>query len=296
MARDLFAEITNRIIFDMEQGVLPWSKPWKAGTTAAPALGMPINATTGKPYRGINVLLLWAAAASNGWADARFLTFKQAKDAGGNVRKGEHGHKIYFFRKIEVEDRNTEGETKEIAMLKEYTVFHVSQVEGCDKLQSAPVGVAELPQDTAELLATIGASLTHGGDRAFYAPLPDRIGMPWPQDFNSLNDYRATLYHELTHWTGHKARCDRTFGGRFGDKAYAREELVAELGGAFLCAEYGLPYQTQHASYLANWLEVLKEDKRAILQAASMAQKAVDFIRAAAIKAPVPLEEMAEAA
>ena len=296
MARDLFAEITNKIIFDMERGVLPWSKPWKAGSSAAPALGMPINATTGKPYRGINVLLLWAAAASNGWDDQRFLTFKQAKDAGGSVRKGEHGHKIYFFRKIEVEDRNAEGETKEIAMLKEYTVFHVSQVEGCSKLEVAPIGAGDLPQDTDELIRTIGARLTHGGDRAFYAPMPDRIGMPWPTDFKSADDYRATLYHELTHWTGHAARCNRVFGGRFGDKAYAREELVAELGGAFLCAEYGLPYQTQHASYLANWLEVLKEDKRAILQAASMAQKAVDFIRAAAIKAPVPVEEMAEAA
>lgn len=294
MARDLYAEITNRIIFDMQNGVMPWEKPWK-GSTAAPAVGMPINATTGKPYRGINILLLWGFAALNGWSDYRFLTFKQALDAGGHVRKGEHGGKIYFYKSLEVKDRDAADEdaTRNIPMLKEYTVFHVSQVEGCEKLADAPAGAGELPADTEDLARAIGAAITHGGDRAFYAPFPDRLGMPWPADFKSLDHYRATLYHELTHWTGHKARLDRTFGGRFGDKAYAREELVAELGGAFLCAEYGLEYQTQHASYLANWLEVLKEDKRALLQAASAAQKAVDFIKAAAIAAPVITEEAA---
>jgi antirestriction protein ArdC len=179
-----------------------------------------------------------------------------------------------------------EPETRRIPMLKEFTVFHVSQVEGCSNLKGAAViDGGALPADTQEFVSALGAHLVHGGDRACYSPIADRLAMPWARDFRSENDYRATLYHELVHWTGHKSRNDRPIANFFGTADYAREELVAEMGGAFLCAEFGLEYQTQHASYLTSWLKVLKEDKRAILKAASQAQKAIDFMRAKVLEA-----------
>lgn len=281
--RDVYAEITNRILADLDQGVMPWEKSW-AGTGGNPALGLPLNASTGRAYRGINVLSLWLAGAALGSDDLRFLTFKQALDLGGAVKKGEKGFKVYFYKKVEVGgDEEAEEAGRLVPFLREFTVFHVSQVEGCKGLHEARETEAKpLPDDTAELCQALGAAVFHGGDRAFYQPGTDKLGMPWPDAFNTLNDYRATLYHELTHWTGHAARLDRKLATGRGTNDYAREELVAELGGAFLCAEYGLPYQTQHASYLKSWADVLRADKRAILQAASAAQKAVDFIRARA--------------
>jgi antirestriction protein ArdC len=278
--RDIHSEITNAILADMEAGVLPWAKPWNGA--GGGGLGLPMNAATGKAYRGINILQLWGAGAKLATGDLRFLTFKQALDLGGNVRKGETGFKVCFYKSLDIQSRDNPEETRSIPMLKEFTVFHVSQVENCKGLKGAgDLPVHDLPEDTSELIAALGATVNHGGDRAFYQPSSDKMAMPWPQDYTTLDGYRATLYHELTHWTGHKSRNDRNLRNQFGTPEYAREELVAELGGAFLCAEFGLPYQTQHASYLANWLQVLKSDKRAILQAASAAQKAVDFIRAA---------------
>jgi DNA polymerase III beta subunit len=291
--RDIHAEITNAILADMEKGVLPWNGVGGGG------LGLPMNAATGKAYRGINILQLWGAGAKLATGDLRFLTFKQALDLGGNVIKGSTGFKVCFYKSLDIQSRDNPEETRSIPMLKEFTVFHVSQVENCKGLKGAgDLPVQALPDDTAELIQALGASVNHGGDRAFYQPTSDKMAMPWPQDFTDLNGYRATLYHELTHWTGHKARLDRNLRNQFGSPEYAREELVAELGGAFLCAEFGLPYQTQHASYLANWLQVLKADKRAILQAASAAQKAVDFIRAAVLQPgdgavlPVPVADV----
>lgn len=297
--RDLHAEITQAIIADMEKGVMPYERGWAAGSGGA-ALGMPMNAHTGKGYRGINILQLWAAGFRLGTDDLRFLTFKQALDLGGAVKKGERGFKVHFYKQWQVpgqpgQDGETESDGRTIPFLREFTVFHVSQVEGCEGLKTWEGREAtRLPDDTTEFCQLLGASVVHGGDKAFYMPSVDRVGMPYPQDFKTLEGYRATLYHELTHWTGHKARCNRDFSGRFGNQAYAREELIAELGGAFLCAEFGLPYTTRHASYLNSWLQVLKGDKRAIFQAASAAQKAVDWIReklagVEAVAAPVPV-------
>jgi antirestriction protein ArdC len=283
MRTDYAAEVTAKILKDMETGVLPWERPWqsKGGPGIA---GVPMNATSGRSYRGINTLLLWIAGAILGTGDLRFLTFKQAKDAGGHVMAGAKGSKIYFFKRLELTGEDDDGNetSRTIPMLREYTVFHVSQVEGCNGLKGAlEVDLPKLPDDVEEFIASLGARVSHGGDRAAYNFGLDAIRMPVLDAFKSVDDYRATLYHELTHWTAHKSRLDRPVVGFHGSKEYAREELIAELGGAFLCAEFGLAYQTQHASYLANWLEVLREDKRAIFQAAAKAQAAVDYMRQA---------------
>lgn len=288
MKTDYAAEVTARILADMETGTLPWEKPWKTDNTGV--AGVPMNALTGRSYRGINTLLLWIAGFALGTADLRFLTFKQAKDAGGSILKGAKGHKIYFYKPLAVKSEDADGnETeKQIPMLREYTVFHVSQTEGCELKAPAEIDLPAMPDDVCSFIEYLGADVRHGGDRACYIPASDRIHLPLPQDFKSADNYRATLYHELTHWTGGKPRLDREFKGFFGSKEYAREELLAELGGAFLCAEFGIEYQTQHASYLAHWLTILKEDKRAIFQAASKAQNAVDFIRARVVASAEP--------
>ena len=284
MARDLYQEVTDRIIFDMESGSLPWEKSWDGSKRVS--LTIPRNATTNRPYRGINILMLWGLHA-----DPRYCTYKQARDAGGSVKKGEHGYSIVFYTPLNIKDKQT-GEEKKIPLLKNYTVFHISQTEGC----SFPTPNTDdpiIPEDTAELIEALKINLTNGGDQPCYIPSLDQLRMPYSQDFKCTDNYRATLYHEIGHWTGHKTRLDRNMRNSFGSQQYAREELVAELCGAFMCAEFNIPYQTQHASYLASWLSVLKEDKRAILQAASAAQKAVDYIRSQILGAETTEEEAA---
>jgi antirestriction protein ArdC len=268
----------------MENGALPWQREWN-GENRVP-ISLPSNATTLKPYRGINVLLLWAHSRTLGRQhDMRFLTFKQALDCGGNVRKGEHGTKIYFFRDLEIEDKKT-GEKRKVPMLREYTVFHITQTENC-AFAEINGETAILPDDTAEFCAATGANITHGGDDACYMPGPDLIIMPYPQDFVSIDTYRSVLYHEIIHWTGHAKRAKRNFGLNSGSIDYAKEELVAEIGAAFICAEFGIQYSTRHANYLSKWIKCLNDDKKAIFQAASLAQKAVDYIRQAVISEPI---------
>ena len=286
MSRNLYEEVTAKILADMEAGIMPWEKSWDGSKRGS--FGIPTNAVTGRPYRGVNVLLLWGASMRFDMNDMRFLTFKQALDAGGSVRKGEHGSKIVFYKPLAIKDKITE-EDKTIPMLREFTVFHVSQTDGCKFAEisnEAPV----IPSDTAELVSAIAVKVKHGGDRACYIPSADQVLMPYAQDFKSEDAYRATLYHEITHWTGAKHRLDRNLRNSFGSTDYAYEELVAELGGAFICAEFGLPYQTQHASYLASWIKKLQDDKRMILKASSAAQKAVDYIKSLVTAEPMALE------
>ncbi len=280
MKRDYAQEVTNRIVADIEAGNLPWEKQWNKNGTACSSV--PMNATTGKPYRGINTLMLWIAGQIIGSGDLRFMTFKQAKAAGGTILKGSKGFKVYFYKKIEIADENEQGEpeTRNIPMLKEYTVFHVSQTDCCRNIKPASeIELPKLPADVDELIYSLQAHVIHGGDQPCYIPSVDRVHMPLPVQFTSPENYRAVMYHELTHWTGHDKRCNRQFGMAKGSKDYAREELVAELGAAFLCAEFGLPYRTMHAAYVGHYLKTLKNDKRAIFQAASKAQKAVDWMR-----------------
>lgn len=288
---DLYASVTARIVTALEAGTSPWTCPWRGtGVDARPA-----NATTGRPYRGINVLLLNLRAMAEGYASSRWLTFAQTQTVGGRIRRGEQGSQIVFFKMHEL-DRPAEAadgahapgsvgsdDRRVVPLLRAFTVFNVDQVDGLPEAMRAqplpPTGWQ--PIEVAErILAASGARVCHGGSKAFYAPGPDQIQMPPRQAFDSAADYYATALHELTHWTGHPSRCNRPLGMRHGIDAYAFEELVAEMGSAFLADYCGLVGRLQHASYIASWLQALRNDKRLIFTASSQAQKAADFLLA----------------
>lgn len=269
---DIYQTVTDRIIAELESGCAPWLKPWKDGK-AGSALE-PHNAVTGRPYNGINWLLLQCSAfASQGW-----LTFKQAKELGGSVRKGEKGMQIVFWQFNKM--REESGEVKTVPFAKAYTVFNLDQCDGLDfsKIKNpVPAVAGETPINA--IADRVGAIVKHGGNKAFFSPSADFVAMPSLDAFESPEAYQATLAHELTHWTGHKVRLGRVFGQRFGDNAYAFEELVAEIGSAFVCAAQGVRMEgLQHSAYLANWLSVLKSDKRAIFTACSKAKEAAELL------------------
>lgn len=282
---DLYSRVTDRILAELDAGTRPWVKPWTVAGTAG-QISRPRRAN-GTPYRGINVLLLWGEAVDHGYSSSTWMTYKQAQALGGQVRKGETGALVVYadrFTKTETTDKGEEVE-REIPFLKGYTVFNVDQIDGLpEAYRPAPCPalppLALLDQAEAFFKAT-GADIRHGGDRAYYAPGLDRIQLPKPEAFRSVEAYAATKAHELVHWTGHPARLARAFGQRFGDDAYAFEELVAELGAAFVCADLGIKPEVRddHAAYLAHWLKVLKSDKRAIFSAATHAQRAADHLR-----------------
>ena len=282
---DIYARVTNRIIEDLTKGVRPWLKPWKAGN-AGGRITAPLR-HNGTPYKGINVLLLWGEAIDRGYSSPLWMTYKQAVELGAQVRKGEHGAVVVFADRFTKKGANEKGEEVEqsIPFMKGYTVFNTEQVDG---LPAQYYGKPEPKPEPLPLIAAAeeffsrtGARFRHGGDRAFYAPAADCIQLPPPEAFIDAEAYAATKAHELIHWTGHPGRCAREFGKRHGDTAYAREELVAELGAAFLCATLGITPETRedHAAYLASWLQVLTKDKRAIFSAAAHAQKAADFLQ-----------------
>lgn len=277
--------VTNRIIRELEQGRVPWVQPW--ASSGMTPLGLPQNASTGRSYSGVNILLLWSAAIEQGRPSQRWLTFKQALAMGGAVRKGEKGTMVVyadsFVPKVEQAKADASGDdARRVGFLKRFTVFHRDQ---CDGLPADPGAVplpgrSEVVPLVEEVIAATGADIRIGGDMAFYAPGPDFIQVP-PQEAYSepINWYRTKL-HELGHWTGHPSRLARDFSGGRGGEAYAREELVAELCSAFLCAELGVAPTVRHADYIGAWLEIMKGDNRAIFQTASMASKAAAFISA----------------
>lgn len=240
----------------------------------------------GTPYRGMNVLLLWGEAMDKGYRSATWMTYKQAGELGGQVRKGERGSLVVFADRFTKTDQNDRGEEVEhsIPFLKGYTVFNVEQIDGLPtRYQEQPEAKPEplaLHQTAEDFFAATGAHVRHGGNKAFYATAQDFVQLPPPEAFKDAESYAGTKAHEFVHWTGHPSRCARAFGKRFGDEAYAFEELVAELGAAFLCAELGVTPEPRddHAAYLANWLAVLKADKRAIFSAAAHAQRAADYL------------------
>lgn len=282
--QSLHDAVTARIIAELEQGRFPWVQPWASSSGGTP-LGLPQNASTGRTYSGINILLLWAAAIEQGRPSQRWLTFKQALALGGNVRKGEKGTMVVyadtFVPKAEHEKASASGEdARRVGFLKRFTVFHVEQCEGLppDPDASPLPGHTEVLPQVEAVIASTGADIRIGGEMAFYSPSHDFIQVP-PQQayFEPINWYRTVL-HELGHHSGHISRLNRDFSGRHGSQAYAREELVAELCSAFLCAELGVVPTVRHADYLGAWLEILQGDNRAIFQAASMASKAADFV------------------
>jgi len=285
-ARDIYAEVTAKIIAEFEEGRLPWVQPWGRTGTANPSL--PRNALTSRSYSGVNVLILWGAVIEAGYPSQSWLTFRQALEAGGNVRKGEHGTTVVYADRFTPEKekeraRQTGEEARAVPFLKRFTVFNVAQCEGLRPALAAdpaPLPEREIMPVAEEVIAASGVDFRIGGDRAFYVPSADYVQVPpQPAFFEQINFYRTAL-HELTHATGHPSRLGRKLTNGFGSKDYAREELIAEMGSAFLCASLGIRPTVRHADYIGSWLEVLHEDNRAIFQAASAATKAADWILA----------------
>jgi len=298
----LYDEVTRRIVAELEAGRFPWVQPWGRAEAAGLTPGLPRNAHTGRHYSGINVLILWGAVIEHGFPSQGWLTFRQALEAGGNVRKGERGTCVVyadrFTPEAEKERARESGEgdggqtsfrgndvprAKAIPFLKRFTVFNVAQCEGLrPRLAPEPVPLPEreIVRQAEEVIAASGVDFRIGGSRAFYAPGEDYVQVPpQPAFYEQVNYYRTCL-HELTHATGHPTRLGRDQTGAFGSRDYAREELVAEMGAAFLCASLGIVPTVRHADYLAGWLDVLRADNRAIFRAARQASKAADWLLA----------------
>ena len=281
----LYAEVTDRIIAELEAGRLPWVQPWGE---ARAEVGMPCNAGTGRRYSGINVLILWATLFERGYSSQRWLTYRQAQALGGNVRKGETGTTVCYADRFT--PRENDGaelplgdgeERRQVAFLKWFTVFNVDQCEGLGSgLVAGPVALAEdqIVEIADDVIAASGVDFRTGGMEAFYMPAQDLVMVPARRAFfDEINAYRTWL-HELVHATGHASRLGRDLTNPFGSEGYAREELIAEMGSAFLCAALGIVPTVRHADYIGSWLEVLREDNRAIFRAASAAGKAADWL------------------
>lgn len=285
---DIYARITDRIVASLEEGVRPWVRPWSAGHLKG-RVTRPLR-HNGVPYSGINVLLLWSETVSRGFQSPTWMTFRQATELGAHVRKGETGSTVVYANRVKTTEIGENGEEveRDIPFLKAYTVFNLEQIDGLpgEYWPSAPQDLKpdlkRIATADAFFLAT-QALIQHGGDKAFYAPGPDLIQMPPIETFRDVESYYATLAHESVHWTGAKHRIDRDLSQYARDKTQrAREELVAELGAVFLSADLGIVPEMEpradHASYIASWLEVLRNDKRFIVSAAAHAQRAVAYL------------------
>lgn len=297
--QSLYRNVTDKIVGELEAGRLPWAQPW--GTASAP-LGLPQNGATGRRYSGINILILWGAVIELGYARQAWLTFRQALSLGGAVRKGERGTTVVFADRFVPKDgegvhvgvsamsarttlieSDSTSRDASVPFLKRFTVFNVEQCDGLPEHLSVnappvPEGLI-LPQAEALIRAT-GAVVRIGGDRAYYDVESDAVRLPPPQAFFEPVNWHRTAFHELGHWTGHKTRLARDQSGAMKTKAYGREELVAEMAGAFVCAALSIVPTVRHADYLGEWLSILREDSRAIFRAASAASKAADYLLA----------------
>ena len=279
--RDVYALITDRILNRLEAGIVPWQKPWAGGNQS------PRNLISRKKYRGVNTFLLHAMC----YASPYWVTFKQAKELGGNVRKGEKATPVVFWNWIEREDKD--GKPQKIPFLRYYSAFNVDQCDGLESALPAPTEEQRTPDpilSAEEILKSMSdcPPIAHGGGRAAYIPAEDRIVIPHAGTFRSDEEYYSTLFHELTHATGHTSRLNRkglndSEAGEwsaFGSTPYAQEELVAEMGAAFLCGQVGIVERTldNSAAYIQGWLKRLRDDQRLVVQAAAQAQKAADYI------------------
>ena len=281
----LYDEITGKILAELEAGRLPWIQPW--GTAAAKApLAMPKNAATSRVYSGVNVLILWGAVIEHGFPGQSWLTFRQALALGGNVRKGERGTTVVYADRFVPDDekrraRETGEEAQPIPFLKRFTVFNLAQCEGLpdDLAIVAPPPEPGLIEPKVEALITAsGIDFRIGGNRAFYVPVHDYVMVPPPQAFFEPINWHRTALHECSHASGAPHRLNRDLSGSFGTKKYAFEEMIAEISAAFCCAALGIVPTVRHADYVGSWAEVLREDNRAIVRAASQASNAADFL------------------
>jgi antirestriction protein ArdC len=277
--RSLYQSVTDTIIKDLEAGVPSWIKPWIDGNAGGDI--MPINFASGRQYSGINIPILWHSQQVHGYPTSRWLTFKQALPLEACVRKGERSTTVVFTKKVTIK-KDTEDD-KQLSVMRTFHVFNVAQIDGLpDQPNPRLVDFADgdINQNAAlRFIQATKADIRIGGDRAFYTPTLDFIQIPPEQAFTGREHYLATALHELAHWTGSKKRLDRDLSGRFKTRSYAAEELVAELSAAFLCAHLGIKGELRHAEYIGNWLELLKDDDRAIFTAASKASQAADYLR-----------------
>ncbi|EAO5527002.1 DUF1738 domain-containing protein [Salmonella enterica subsp. enterica serovar Monophasic] len=301
---DVYQIVTDRIVAALEQGTAPWRRPWQSAGQVCTG-GLPSNALTGRCYSGVNVLLLWMAAVDGGYASNLWLTYRQAQEAGGQVRKGETGSLAVIYKdwtkpaedehgnRLYDTDGNPLKET--VPMLRQLNLFNVAQCDGLPAHMQPDDGTGLPGEDYAvvspERLADVQTMLEATGvemeprfqDRAYYTPVADRIVMPLMSQFDSEADYWSTLLHEMVHSTGHRKRLDRegiSAPHKKGDDAYAMEELIAETGSAFLCAQLGIYGEVQHDSYIDGWLRVLKADKKALFRACSKAREAAEYLLA----------------
>jgi antirestriction protein ArdC len=293
---DIYLDVTNKIVSALNQGVIPWIKPWKTTGSSADC-PFPINAITRRPYAGINIPLLWAEARLRGFRQDRWLTFNQARKAGGHVRKGEQSTLAVLYKPMSKEAHDEDGQVVrdeqgnikmvQFALLRTHCLFNIEQTEDLpaeeqihDECDDQPAFIDHAPAE--QLLLASGARIEHRyGDQAFYQPVRDLIQLPTKGQFEDVGSYYATALHELTHWSGHLSRLNRegiTGGHAFGSAEYAFEELVAEMGAAFLCALTGTQGELRHEEYLASWLKILKEDKRAIFRASGQAREASEYL------------------
>jgi len=284
--QDIYTRVTKKIIADLEQGVRTWLKPWNADHLAG-RIAKP-QRVNGEYYQGLNIILLWAASVESGFTSNRWMTFKQAQELGGHVMKGMRGETVIYASTMQRTDTDADGTETETAIpfMKSYTVFNTEQIDGLPKsfyLKPEPANPDLMRDDALEaFFAATRATIRHGGDRAYFNISSDFVQMPYLECFTDSESYYATLAHEMTHWTRHETRLHREFGRkRWGDEGYAQEELVAELGSAFLCADLGITPEVRadHAAYIDSWLKVLKHDKRAIFSAAAHAQRAVEHLK-----------------
>jgi antirestriction protein ArdC len=280
---DIYTRVTEAIVSAIEQGAGQYRMPWVIRQDRGFS---PISVSTVKPYRGVNTLVLWAQSQSKGYSSALWGTYQQWTALGGYVRKGEHGSPVVYWGTYEAkdmpEDEQDERNGRHL-FCKGYTVFNLEQVDGCKlpKRFDPKLSRNERIERAEEFFVAVGVRVRDGGNRAFYRPdTPEAVYMPGFDQFPNPVDYYSTLAHETTHWTSHESRCDRELGKRFGDSAYAMEELIAELGSAYTTAslELELTPRKDHAAYIDSWLKVLKSDKRAIFTAASQAQRAADWL------------------
>jgi antirestriction protein ArdC len=281
---DPYTEVTARIIAALEAGTPPWRQPWDGAKSGGPM--RPHNAVTGMAYRGINTLILGMSPLAFMSGDPRWATYKQAAQRGWQVRKGERGTTAYFFKRIEVEERDDTkaDERKIVPVLRAFHVFHASQVDGIAPYVAPGAEDApwRMPSAAETIVRCSGAEIRIGGDRAFYAPASDHVQMPPPGAFRSADGYASVLLHELSHWTGSESRLNRDLRGGFGSADYAREELRAEIAQVMICAELGLAECefTNGAAYVASWLARLRDDRKEIFRAASDAQRIADYLLA----------------
>jgi antirestriction protein ArdC len=290
----LYTKVTDKILQLLETGCPPWVKPW----SSTAGRNIPCNAISNRAYSGVNTLLLWTSQVQ-GFQFPRFLTFGQAKRLGGSVRQGEHGFKIYFVKKMQTKKENPEDEPRNFTILREYTVFNVEQCEGLPDNVVTPeppkiINKERRHQLADYFLACTKANIREGAGEAYYNPNSDYISLPGWSQFHGRDSFYDVAFHELTHWTGHNKRLARDLKNRFGTRQYAAEELIAELGSSFLCAEFGFDTTNQNAAYIQNWIDLLREDNRAIFTAASHASKAADYLRNLALQEEtlaVPLEQ-----